>query len=182
MSRAGPRRVWGWGGGDNAARVCRRRLCFFSAVLPEASLQLLPITAGMPPGVRCQERACTLVTAPPLAAAACELLALQSDPSLALWSPPPPPPNRPVRPSVTAAVGSFLRECVSMCGWVWACQGGSGEFMGSWCPINWSDAHTSTSCFARHCSGWFISSLDAECLSEIRNIIMVGKNQQRDLI
>lgn len=112
MSQSGP---WGddEGGADNAARVCRRQLCFFSAVLPEASLQLLPITPGMPPGVRCRERGCTLITARPLAAAACELLARHSDPSLTLWS----PPNRPVRLSVCDCSCCTLSQGV--CQHVW---------------------------------------------------------------
>lgn len=51
------------GGRAITVRVPHGRLCFFSAVLPETSVQLLPITPGMPPGVRCQECGCTLITA-----------------------------------------------------------------------------------------------------------------------
>lgn len=50
------------------------RPCLFSAVLPETSAQLLPITPGMYPWVRCQECGGTLITQGPLAQATCELL------------------------------------------------------------------------------------------------------------
>lgn len=145
------------------AHVCRRRLCFLSAVLPEASLQLLPIKPGMPPGVRCQEHGRTLITAQPL-------VSYQHCTRIHLLPCGPPSTDQSVCPSVcpsvTAAV-CFRRECVSMCGWVWAHQGGWGKFMGSRCPINWSDTHTGTSCFAWHSLGCFGLSLDAAGLHSV---------------
>lgn len=112
-------------------------VCLLSAVLPETSVQLLPITPGMYPWVRCQESGGTLITEWPLAQASCELLTWHTQ-------------ILPMSPSTVHSDNSCWtlgfpelggREWVSMC----LLQG--GEFMGLWYLINWSDMHTNGSCF-----------------------------------
>lgn len=116
-------------------------LCLFSAVFPEASVQLLPITPGMHPWVRYQECGGTLITQQPLAQATCELLTLHTQ---ILPVPPDslPTPTAAVRLSVSQSQGVCQHVCV------WVSRG--GEFTGSWNLINWSDMHTTSSCFVCH--------------------------------
>lgn len=90
-------------------------LCLFSAVFPETSVQLLPITPGMHPWVRYQECGGTLITQQPLAQATCELLTLHTPSRTPLDSLP--TLMAAVRLSVSQSQGVCQHVCVGVSGW-----------------------------------------------------------------